>query len=389
MNKRIAILSTSATVGGAAIVTSHLVDALRQRGHTVELFVLEGRRERRFSFLAERLGIFIRNGLQRSKLFDVSMADFGTPGIVEKVRAFAPDAIILGWINQGFLSLKQIEELGKTAPLTWVMHDMWNFTGICHYSFGCMRFCGECGDCPMLAPFMRSARDLSHNGWQRKRKLYESTPIRFVAVSSWVKDKARRSTLLENLPVEVIHNVYPIEQFTIGEKEPGLIVMGAERIDDPRKGLNHAIEALNLLAANSELKNIHMAFFGRINDPTMLNRLKVSYQLTGSLKETEVAQLLSRAQVVLSTSLYETLGNTLVEGQASGAVPVAFDRGGQVDVIDHKQSGYLAPFGDIEAIARGVEWALSNPIDSADLRAAAKAKFGADAVAARFEELIF
>lgn len=385
--KRIALLSTSATAGGAAIVMAHLCDAFRARGHEVELFTLpSGRRELKPSFLAERLGIFLRNGLRRDTLFKVSMADFGTPSIVDRVARFRPDAIVLGWINQGFLSLNQIHRLSALAPLTWVMHDMWNFTGICHHSLGCLRFSGSCGRCPMLASAMRRDNDLSHKGWSRKKRFYASTPVRFVAVSSWVRDMARRSSLLRDAAVEVIPNVYPLGRYTVGVKEPGLIAFGAERLDNPIKGLNLAIEALNLLPPSSGAK---VVFFGKIKDPSVLNGLRVPFTLAGELDGNGVGELLSRAKVVLSTAHYETLGNTLVEGQACGAVPVSFDRGGQVDIIDHLRSGFLAPFGDVEAIARGLEWALADNLSPQTLRAAAEARFSADAVAARFERLIF
>lgn len=382
---KIAVLSTSASVGGAAIVTTSLVEALRGRGHEVGYFTLEGKREAKPSFLAERLGIFLRNGLRRDSLFKVSMADFGSPGIVERVRSFAPDVILLGWINQGFLSLSQITALSRIAKTFWVMHDMWNFTGICHYSFGCMRFTGHCGDCPMIAGFMRGRHDLSNKGWHRKQRFYSRNPLRFIAVSSWVKDMARRSSLLRDADVRVIPNVYPLYDFHIEAKEPGLIAWGAERLDNPIKGLRLAVEALNLLP--SDLK-VRVVFFGGYKDTSVLNGLKVPYELTGPLPVEGVRQLLARSQVVLSTALYETFGNTLIEGQASGAVPVSFNRGGQVDIIRHKESGFLADFGDIAAIARGVEWALTEGPSPESLRLAAERNFSASAVAARYESLL-
>ena len=79
---KIAILSTSDTIGGAAIVTASLADALSQRGHEVEFITLRGKRERKPSFLAERLGILLRNGFRRDSLFKVSIADFGERGVL-------------------------------------------------------------------------------------------------------------------------------------------------------------------------------------------------------------------------------------------------------------------------------------------------------------------
>ena len=381
---KIAILSTSLSSGGAAIVTANLAEALASRGHEVKTFVFGNNREHKPSFLAERLEIFVRNGFRRDSLFKVSTASVGKRGIVGDVRDFRPDAIIIGWVNQGFLSLGQIHELAALAPTAWVMHDMWNYTGACHHSLGCQSFCAECGNCHLIASPMRRANDMSHKMWLKKRDFYASTPLKLVAVSAWVKEQARRSSLLRDYEVRVIHNVYPLDRYTIGAKEPGLIAFGAERLDNPIKGLDHAIDALNLLPESVGAK---VVFFGGIKDASALSRLQIPYELTGPINSVQVGELLSKAQVVLNTSLYETFGNTLLEGQASGAMPVSFDRGGQVDIIDHMQSGFLAPFGDVAAVARGIEWGLAGRISPESLRAAAEARFSAEAVARQYESL--
>lgn len=383
---KIAILSTSAFQGGAAIAASRLADALRTAGHSVELFTMDGvRRERTFPFLAERLEIFCRNGFNRQNLFRVSTGRFGRSSVVEQVLDYHPDTIILGWINQGFLSLKQVSQLASAAPLFWVMHDMWNLTGICHYAHGCNHFTAQCGNCPMISAPMRRPSDLSHCIWLKKKELYAATPIRFLAVSHWLAKEGRRSSLLRDMPVDVLPNVFPMEQFAIGEKEPGLILLGAARLDDPIKGLGHAIGALNRLVGHP---TAHVIFFGELRNPQLLADLKLPYRHLGSIPESQVAELMSRAEVVLSSALYETFGLTLLEGQACGAIPVSFDRDGRTDIIDHLHTGYLAPFGDDHALARGIRWALEHPLDPLALRQSVDAKFSAPAIAARFTAIV-
>ena len=45
------------------------------------------------------------------------------------------DIINLHWINGGFLSLKSLEKLSElNKPVVWTLHDMWAFTGGCHYN---------------------------------------------------------------------------------------------------------------------------------------------------------------------------------------------------------------------------------------------------------------
>lgn len=383
---RIAILSTSLTTGGAAIVTERLARALEMLGHEVKTFILPGKRERKPSFIAERLEVFIGNGLNRKDLFKASTGSFGMNTPLNAVIGWKPDIAVLTWVNHGFLSLRQVRRIGRAGiPMVWVMHDMWNLTGICHYSMDCMRFREECGCCPLVAVPLRRPGDLSHRVWRRKRKIYEQTPgITFVAVSRWLAELAAESSLLGKRDCRVIPNVFPLEKYSTGPKEKGLIILGAARLDTPIKGLDLAIEALNKVDPKS---GAHVAFFGALRDPQALDSLKLPYVHLGELNPDEVAALCARAEVMLSTARYENLPTTLIEGQAAGCVPVSFLRGGQADIIDHGSTGWLAPFGDTGAIARGIEWALNADIQPEKLRRSVEEKFSAANVGRAYEQL--
>ena len=68
--------------------------------------------------------------------------------LVHQVKQFSPHIINLHDITLGYI---QIETLAKfKQPLVWTLHDMWSFTGGCHYSNGCDRYQDSCGDCPQL-----------------------------------------------------------------------------------------------------------------------------------------------------------------------------------------------------------------------------------------------
>ena len=63
----------------------------------------------------------------------------------------------------------------------------------------------------------------------------------------------------------------------------------------------------------------------------------------GVVRDTHlISRLYSAANVTVSTSHYETFGQTMVEAQACGCLPLSFDGSGQADIIDHKENGYLA-----------------------------------------------
>lgn len=406
---KVAFLCRSDSLGGAAVVTNRLVQALRNDDVDARLVVIDKQSQEdyvhlatdskikcRYPFYLERLEIALSNGFSRENLFKGSTASTGIdlashPDIVDA------DVVALSWVNQGMISLngiKKISQMGK--PIVWIMHDMWNMTGFCHHSLDCDHYTQQCGSCKFLKS--NKSKDLSHRTWKKKFKLYNDVPITFVAVSNWLAECARRSSLLSNKDVRVIPNAFPIDTFTTEPtrcvenipSEKQIIVMGAARLDDPIKGLNMAVEALNRVAeCNPEIARDSLAvFFGALRDETALSQLKFPHIHLGMIKDSEqVRQLYARASVVISSSLFETLPGTLIEGQAAGALAVSFNRGGQADIIDHKKSGYLAQFGDTDDLARGVVWALQNPVDRKFLHEQVRSRFASDAVAQRFKAL--
>lgn len=406
---RVTILSHSDTIGGASVVTYRLLEALRDKGIDARMVVYtqtvnsdyitnpSTRNIRGLKFMLERLRIYMGNGFSRKNLFKVSIANIGLP-LHKHPWVKEADIIILGWVNQGMLSLKQIEKIGKLGkPIVWTMHDMWNLTGICHHAYECKRYENECGNCPFLGKHAYR-HDMSYRTLKHKKKLYDSTNITFVAVSNWLAECAAKSRLLKNRDVRTIPNAFPVDTFythPIYEKkyintDKQIILMGAARLDDPIKGLPYAIDALNYLFDNRpDVANRSMAvFFGDIRDKAMLDKLRFPYMYIGRINDSNILrELYAQAKVVISTSLYETLPGTLIEGQASGCLPVTFDHGGQRDIVTHMQNGYLANYKDYIDFAEGITWALDTPTLDTDLHAGVKRKFSSEAIAERYIEL--
>ena len=97
--------------------------------------------------------------------------------------------------------------------------------------------------------------------------------------------------------------------------------------------------------------------------------------------------LYSTAKVVLSTSLYETLGGTLVEGQAGGALPVTFGGDGREDVVEHLKTGYIAGYKDTKDIANGIIWAIKSKISRESLHKSVEDRFSAPVIAHKYIKL--
>lgn len=405
---KVTLISHSDILGGASIVTYRLMYALRDAGVDARMVVFNSytkdelvtqaapRFQRGVTFFTERAGIALHNGFSRSRLFKVSTASTGL-ALSRHPWVRDADIIMLGWINQGLLSLRGIRRLGRLGkPIVWTMHDMWCLTGICHHAGECDRYTEQCGCCPFLGS--HSPSDLSHRVWKRKMNLYNSTPITFIAVSNWLAECARRSSLLGKQDVRVIPNAFPVDSFftkptrrpaIIGQQE-NYILMGAARLDDPIKGLPMAIDALNYLFDNHpDIVNSSMVvFFGALNDRSILDNLRFPHIYIGTVNDARtLRQLFACADVVLSTSLYETLPTTLIEGLASGALPVTFGAGGQADIVDHMQNGYIARYKDTRDIAQGIIWAIERKPDRDALHEDVRRRFSSKTVADRYLRL--
>lgn len=420
---KIVIINHSDTLGGASVVSRRLMHALRNLGHDASMLVTHRASDdphvalaapkwrSRLPFFAEHARIFHSNGHSRADLFKASIATDGLPLATHPLVRNA-DAVILNWVNQGMLSLDEIGRIAAGKRVLWTMHDMWNLTGICHHAGKCESYRGTCANCHLLH-YGAGLHDLSYTTWHRKKALYDTSGIRFVAVSSWLRRKAEESALLKDRDILVIPNAFPVEDFHIVPKDPStpfglpygkrFILMGAARLDDPIKGLPMAIEALD----NVEPCNAMAVFFGAIKDPSVFRSpstikstepwtidnpfaaLSMPHRWLGPVKDATILhELYARACVVISSSLYETLPGTLIEGQAAGCVPVAFNSGGQSDIIDSPATGFLVPPYDTTAFSTAIYGAVNTAFDREALRESVQKKFSATAVAKKYIEAL-
>ena len=156
------IVNTSERTGGAAVAAGRLLEALINSGEKAKMLVRDkqtdsitvaevpGRMRARWNFLWERWCIYNHLRFSKNHLFEIDIANCGTD--ITSLPEFKwADVVHLNWINQGMLSLRNIRKIVKSGkPVVWTMHDMWQATGICHYSGGCMSYKTGCAGCPLL-----------------------------------------------------------------------------------------------------------------------------------------------------------------------------------------------------------------------------------------------
>ena len=402
---KVLIVNTSERVGGAAVAASRLCEALMNNGVRAKMLVMHKQStalyvapsghwlQNKWNFVWERVVIWINNLFSKENLWKVSIANAGQD--ITRLPEFKEaDLVHLHWVNQGFLSLEGIEKILKSGkPVLWTMHDMWAATGICHHSYECERFTSECHDCPFLR--FPGNNDLSHRTFLRKLKLMQHAQrLHFVAVSEWLAGRARKSALIGGCTITVIPNSISLSQFkmvdridartTLDVNEPFVVSFGAARIDDPIKGFSYLLDALRKLVESGRFKadEVRLLLFGDIRQPEFLQQIPVRFTYFGFVDdEDQLSLVYSASNVTVSSSLYETFGQTLVEAQACGSLPVSFKGSGQADIIEHKVTGYLADRLSSESLADGIEWGLRACIPAQQLRRSVSRRFSESVVA--------
>lgn len=380
---RILIINTSEKIGGAAIAANRLTDALRNNGIQTKMLVRDKKTDRVtviglkksfwkiWKFVWERIVIWKANHFKKHNLFAVDIANTGTD-ITQLPEFTQADIIHLHWINQGMLSLKNLQKIFSSGkPIVWTMHDMWPCTGICHHARECNKYQQECQHCPYLYKG-GGKKDLSNQTYKAKKELYKLSTITFVTCSQWLRERAGQSLLLNGHPIIQIPNPINTNLFRPGNKQEArmksglptdkkLILFGCAKITDKRKGIDYFIQSCQVLTEKHPemIKDLVVVVYGK--DSEQLKPLVPFevYPLNYISNEKDLVNVYNAVNLFVTPSLEENLPNTIMEAMACGIPCVGFNVGGIPEMIDHLHNGYVAEYKSAEDFANGIYWALS------------------------------
>ena len=375
-------LSTHQWEGGAAVAASRLNQALRKHGLDSQLLVYRAQRpesgvtawadtpwkEKLFwaRFSAERLR-FLPHEKDKSVRFAFSPAAVGVP-IERHPLVQRAEVINLHWINFGFISLAGLERLFRLGkPIVWTTHDMWAFTGGCHYSRDCERFRTHCQFCPYLKK--PGEYDLSFEIFERKGTLLATAPVTFVSPSRWLCQLTQEAVLTRHLPALAIPN--PIDTTLFSPKNRAetrrkmglplnkkLVLFAGANTQDPRKGYVYFQKAMNSL--EDQVDKIEIVFFGK-SQPGAYRELALPVHNLGKLSDAvRIVEAYAAADAIVVSSLEDNLPNMVMEAMACGTPVVGFANGGIPEMIDHLANGYVADYRSAESLAIGIRWVLDN-----------------------------
>ncbi len=380
---KIVHLSTYDWNGGAAIAANRIVNSQQNLPELqAKLFVLSQKNNNDYTFSDQKSGLKklfrfynkFADELSIRLLTVQSRGRYTFPYLGENISEIDliknADMLNLHWINGGFLSLKSLKKIAQlNKPVVWTLHDMWAFTGGCHYASDCNKFINHCSNCPSL--LFKSERDSSFKIYDSKLELFDQMNLTFVTCSNWLAEEASKGGLSKNKKIFVVPNPIrtdtfkPIDKKTARQKlklpvDKKLILIGAMNLKDERKGFQFLIEALNILNNSKLSDGLELLVFGKLSDES-LQKIPIKTHQLGKLKdEEEIINAYNSADVYVAPSLQDNLPNTVMEAMACGIPVVAFNVGGIPDMIEHNLNGILATPRSSEELANGIKLLLTD-----------------------------
>ena len=134
-------------------------------------------------------------------------------------------------------------------------------------------------------------------------------------------------------------------------------------VKDRNKGFAELKSCLQYYEKQFDTKDIEVLIFGS-NEKAQLDLNHIRTTDLGLLNDQQLCAAYRASDVMVTPSLSENLSNIIMESLACGTPVVAFNIGGNSDMIDHKLNGYLAKAKDTEDLAQGINYCLNNNVNN-------------------------
>ena len=377
---KILFVNTSDTYGGAARAAMRIMKAVEAEGTKVQMlvkqkvsslenvlpldsFLPQNKLFRALDWLASKL----KNKLQharwrpyRDSQDSSYKSDLRGTYLGGALRSIEYDILHLHWVNQRFIRL---EDLPTDKPIVWTLHDCWPFCGICHYFLDCQAYKQSCGCCPQLGS--HDSKDLSHRIWKQKKAILSKLELHIVCPSQWLAECARESSILKDADIRVIPNcidtsVFCPQNACKAEGARPVILFGAVNAAQDRiKGFCELLKALRIL--DDDGYEADLVVFGAEETELKLSFTHIHVRFEGYVQDTNhLVCLYQSADVMVVPSLTENLSCAIMEAMSCGTPVCCFNIGGNNDMVQHLENGYLACEKDAADLASGIRSCISH-----------------------------
>lgn len=286
---------------------------------------------------------------------------------IRLIQKEEPDIVHLHCLNSNFINIFSLLTWLKEncVPTVLTNHAEFMYTANCGHAFECERYQSGCVGCPRPKQVTKAwFTDGTHSAWLRMKQAFAGfSDLKVTNVSPWLTARASQSTMLGAFPHYTVLNGVDTSVFSYrGDRVPGsekiVLHVTAKFSDDPNdlKGGRYLLQ----LARRMEGQNIRFLVAG---NHTGEPRLPSNLELLGNLTDqNRLAELYSKADVVVLTSKRETFSMITAESLCCGTPVVGFKAGGPEQIAIPEYSEFVE-YGDVDALYAATKRMLEADFD--------------------------
>ena len=176
-------------------------------------------------------------------------------------------------------------------------------------------------------------------------------------------NSARLVVIPNGIDIAPFATASPLPRNALGVPEDALSALCVGRLDR-QKGLSDLLQAAECLIL--ERPNWHLALAGDgpcrgwLSDQ-IANRPVLSKNVHWLGHRDDIPNVLKSADVLVQSSLWEGMPNSVLEAMAAGLAVVSTNTEGAEDLVVPGETGWLTPRGDVTALARALLEAIESP----------------------------
>jgi len=293
-------------------------------------------------------------------MFDLQI-NMVTANRILKLYGKRPDLIRIGWVTD-FVSARTIRKLQEItgASINYMMVDNAPIGGGCHYPWDCQGYTRDCYPCPALKISNKTAQ---------KTLLFKNkyiTKEMFITGTTNDINRAKQSRLFKNrkcmVNVALRDNPYHFSReegrsfFEIPD-DKYVIFCGAASITAERKGFKELLDSLEIVKKKVDIENVIIIVAGG-----ECGAFPPGYDVrkVGRLSFQDMFKAYACADLFLCPSLEDSGPIMINYGVMSNIPVVAFEMGIALDIIRHKENGYIARWRNVDDYANGIVYCIKN-----------------------------
>lgn len=286
----------------------------------------------------------------------------------KEIQKINPDIVQIHWMSPSFLNLRELLKL--KIPVIFNLHDFKAFSSGCYYP----NVCQESLNIDCCYTKNNDSNCSNKIGYQCQTlesikvpfiyKMYIKNRLKlisnskgmfyYVGPSNWIVKECKKSIFIQkkencfvipNILNSTISSKTITKKYKIKKQKKIVLFAVASSINDPRKGFKYVLDVSRRLSSKIE--------FWVIGKNENNIKLKGIHFLGHDFSQKKMLSILRKIDFAFVPSLQENFSNLIFENLINSKPVIAFNIGGNSDLIKHKHNGYLIPSKNIEDIING------------------------------------